>query len=55
MGVAMCWEDNRNPIMIRQLKEKDLEIARLKEEIEDLTERLDAAWYEIRAMEKEIE
>ena len=55
MGVAMCWEDNRNPIMLRQLREKDLEIANLKEVIEDLKDELLAAWHEIRELEREME
>ncbi len=41
----MCWKDKRNPSMVYQMQQKDIEIANLKKEIEELKER-------IRGMEK---
>ncbi len=51
----MCWEDDRDPLMKSQMKQKDVEITNLKKKIEDLKKELDGAWYTIRAMERERE
>jgi len=47
MEKCMYWEDNRDPVMVAQMQEKDRQIKRLQEENEALKEELDAICYEL--------
>ena len=52
MEVAMCWKDKRDPLMERQMQQKDMEIANLKKEIANLKKEIEEFKEKIRRREK---